>query len=443
MHFMYSVALAWAVAMWGRAIYLKTICSSSASGCSPNDPSPSPAIAGDERAGTVTYASENEEASGNSDEDYSDSDIKESPIKDALQRIVPSRSSLAGNADCTTLYVFGLIGRDRVSGRMRCNCHVVYIKEDFTLELANDALPVLEMLDPVSNFMTAILGTSLFVAGGWWPKGRSLDPRAAASRWVYSIDTHNPGDGWQRSTFLTPRLCPRLVVSGGSLYAFGYGGEPEEYGEKSSHHNWAEVYDGERREWSYVKVNYDSSTCALPSDVYGDVMDAEGNLFLFGWKGIVMCRYVSRGECNITLLQTCNKITHHPTLIGRCVYTLGASPTVVYCHDVKTLTCYSVELGKHFDLGKRSIEELLYFSFRCVSGCNLIPVADDGLYAIELYGRFNILTSKDCSYSLCCKKYIFQGPSVQISKSTLLPDVKFSSIKKCMIVRKDGRFAVA
>lgn len=437
---MYSVAIAWAVGMCCKAIYLKKVHSAAVS---PNDPSPSHTIVGDECSGTVPNTSENEEASSDSDDEYSDSEIKESRIKAALQQMVPSESNLAANTDSTTLYIFDLMGRDRVSGRMLCKCHMVHIKEDFTLELANDVLPVLEMLDPVSDFMTAIFGTNLFVAGGWWPKGRSLDPRAAASRWVYSIDTCNTGAGWERSTFLTPRLCPRLVVVGGLLYAFGYGGEPEDYGEKSSHHNWAEVYDDERKEWSYVKVNYDSSTCALPNDVFGDVMDAEGNLFLFGWKGIMMCRHVSRREWNITLLQTYNKIIHRPTLIGRCVYVLGASPTVVYCHDVKTLTCSSVSLGKHFDLRERSIEELLFFSFRGVSGCSLIPVADDGLYAIQLYGRYNILTGKDCSYSLCCKKYIFQGPSVQISKSTVLPDVKFSGIRKCMIVRKDGRFAVA
>ncbi|VFR00028.1 unnamed protein product [Cuscuta campestris] len=73
---------------------------------------------------------------------------------------------------------------------MHCNCHVLNIKDDFTLEVVKDALPLLEMLDPVKDFMTAVLDTRLFVAGGWWPKGRTLSPETAASRWVYIQHRH-------------------------------------------------------------------------------------------------------------------------------------------------------------------------------------------------------------------------------------------------------------
>ncbi|RAL46683.1 hypothetical protein DM860_004962 [Cuscuta australis] len=49
-----------------------------------------------------------------------------------------------------------------------------------------------------------------------------------------------------------------------------------------------------QKEWKYVKVKYDSSRCALPTHILGDVMDANGELILFGEGAILMCHYINQ-----------------------------------------------------------------------------------------------------------------------------------------------------
>lgn len=154
------------------------------------------------------------------------------------------------------------------SGRALPDVILLSLQKD---TLVVDTLPSLPV--PVDNMAGALLGNSIYIAGG--------NANGLPSSTVYSLDLSALQRGWQQEAPVPgePRVQPVCVAQNGKLYVWG-GFAPAAGGREASLSVDGYVYSPEAKEWKKV---------ATPTDEEGNPVSLGGGAGVPFGKNAILC----------------------------------------------------------------------------------------------------------------------------------------------------------